>query len=174
MHDIEIKEIKACGNYNDGLIALLIDCVDGGASIGFIAPLKRERATEYWNDVDARLKIGDCRRLIALKDAEIIGSIQIGLTKKDNGKHRGEIEKLMVKSMCRSAGIGTQLMSKTEALSTNLGLRLLVLDTREGDVSEKLYAKRGFTRVGVIPGFALSSNGNYVGTVIYYKEIDLH
>ncbi|OKO99427.1 GNAT family N-acetyltransferase [Xenorhabdus eapokensis] len=169
--DIEIKEIKSSKNYRNKLITLLTDCVDDGASIGFIAPLKRESAVGYWSDVDAQIKDENCRLLIALKDAEIVGSVQIGLTKKDNGKHRGEIEKLMVKRACRSVGIGTLLMSKAEELSTNIGLRLLVLDTREGDVSEKLYAKRGFTRVGAIPGFALSSNGNYDGTVIYYKEI---
>ncbi|MFI7825015.1 hypothetical protein ACFMJK_17125, partial [Acinetobacter baumannii] len=34
-----------------------------------------------------------------------------------------------------------------------------------------IYSKIGFVRVGEITNFALSSNGNYNGTTIYYKRL---
>lgn len=77
----------------------------------------------------------------------------------------------MVLTSTRKQGIATFLMNELENFAREKGLRLLVLDTREGDVSELLYNKIGFVRVGVIPSFALSSNGNYDGTAIYFKQL---
>lgn len=102
---------------------------------------------------------------------KIVGSVQLSLVSKKNGVHRAEVEKLMVLTTARKQGIATLLMNELENFAREKGLRLLVLDTREGDVSELLYSKMRFVRVGVIPSFALSSNGNYDGTVIYYKKL---
>ncbi|BEV72913.1 GNAT family N-acetyltransferase [Paludibacterium sp. THUN1379] len=168
---LTIQDLPTCGEILQALSDLLTDSVAGGASVGFIAPLDRQVALDYWRGVDQRLRSQDGRLLVARQAGDIVGSVQIGLCKKQNGQHRGEIEKLMVKTDCRSTGIGTQLMAAAEAQARALGLRLLVLDTRQGDVSEALYAKCGFTRAGVIPGFALSSNGQYNGTAIYYKTL---
>ncbi len=97
--------------------------------------------------------------------------MQLSLVGKKNGVHRAEVEKLMVLTSARKQGIATLLLNELEKFAREKGLRLLVLDTREGDVSELLYSKIGFVRVGVIPDFALSSNGNYDGTAIYYKRL---
>lgn len=171
MKDIEILEIKEIGDYEEGLSLLLEDSVNNGASIGFLAPIEKNEVLNYWREVNNKLVQGNSRLWIAIQQGTIIGSVQLSLVGKKNGVHRAEVEKLMVLTSARKQGIATSLMNELENFSKEKGLRLLVLDTREGDVSELLYSKIGFIRVGVIPNFALSSNGNYDGTAIYYKRL---
>ncbi|ETR94805.1 GNAT family N-acetyltransferase [Acinetobacter lactucae] len=171
MKNIEILEINEIGAYEEGLTLLLEDSVNNGASIGFLAPIEMNQVVNYWREVNHKLSQGNCRLWIAIQDGKIVGSVQLSLVSKKNGVHRAEVEKLMVLTSARKQGIATLLMSELENFSREKGLRLLVLDTREGDVSELLYSKIGFVRVGVIPSFALSSNGNYDGTAIYYKKL---
>lgn len=171
MKNIEILEIKEIGDYEEGLSLLLKDSVNNGASIGFLAPLEKNEVLNYWCDVNHKLAQGNSRLWIAIQQGKIVGSVQLSLVGKKNGVHRAEVEKLMVLTTARKQGIATFLMNELEIFSREKGLRLLVLDTREGDVSELLYSKIGFVRVGVIPNFALSSTGNYDGTAIYYKRL---
>jgi len=171
MKDIEILEINEIGDYEEGLSLLLEDSVNNGASIGFLAPLEKNEVLNYWREVNHKLAQGSSRLWIAIQEGKIVGSVQLSLVSKKNGVHRAEVEKLMVLTSARKQGIATLLLDELENFSREKGLRLLVLDTREGDVSELLYSKIGFVRVGVIPNFALSSNGNYDGTAIYYKRL---
>lgn len=171
MKDIEILEIKEIGDYEEGLSLLLEDSVNNGASIGFLAPIEKNEVVNYWREVNNKLEQGNSRVWIAIQQGKILGSVQLSLVNKKNGVHRAEVEKLIVLTSARKQGIATLLMNELEKFSREKGLRLLVLDTREGDVSELLYSKIGFVRVGVIPNFALSSTGNYDGTAIYYKRL---
>ncbi|MDK4790500.1 MAG: GNAT family N-acetyltransferase [Acinetobacter sp.] len=171
MKDIEILEIKEIGDYEESLSLLLEDSINSGASIGFLAPIKKNEVLDYWREVNHKLAPGNSRLWIAIQQRKVIGSVQLSLMSKKNGVHRAEVEKLMVLTTARKQGIATLLMNELENFAREKGLRLLVLDTREGDVSEFLYSKIGFVRVGVIPSFALSSNGSYDGTAIYYKNL---
>ncbi|NUG13385.1 GNAT family N-acetyltransferase [Acinetobacter seifertii] len=171
MKNIEILEINQIGNYEEGLSLLLEDSVNNGTSIGFLAPLEKNEVLNYWREVNHKLAQGNSRLWIGIQQGKIVGSIQLSLVSKKNGVHRAEVEKLMVLTTARKQGIATLLMNELEKFAREKGLRLLILDTREGDVSELLYSKIGFVRVGVIPNFALSSNGNYDGTAIYYKKL---
>ncbi|XZT96160.1 GNAT family N-acetyltransferase [Acinetobacter baumannii] len=171
MKNIEILEINEIGDYEESLSLLLEDSVNNGASIGFLAPIEKNEVVNYWREVNSKLANGNNRLWIAIQQGTIIGSVQLSLVSKKNGVHRAEVEKLMVLRTVRKQGIATLLMNELENFAREKGLRLLVLDTREGDVSELLYSKIGFVRVGVIPSFALSSNGNYDGTAIYYKKL---
>ncbi|MFV5547405.1 GNAT family N-acetyltransferase [Acinetobacter oleivorans] len=171
MKNIEILEINQIGDYEEGLSLLLEDSVNKGASIGFIAPIEKNEVLNYWREVNHKLAQGDSRLWIAIKEEKIVGTVQLSLVSKKNGVHRAEVEKLMVLTSARKQGIAILLLNELENFSREKGLSLLVLDTREGDVSELLYSKIGFVRVGVIPHFALSSNGNYDGTAIYYKRL---
>ncbi|ENV93078.1 hypothetical protein F937_02477 [Acinetobacter calcoaceticus ANC 3680] len=171
MKNIEILEIKKIADYEEGLSLLLEDSINSGASIGFLAPIEKNEVLNYWREVKNKLAHGNSRLWIAIQEGKIVGSVQLSLVSKKNGVHRAEVEKLMVLTSTRKQGIATLLLNELENFSRKNGLRLLVLDTREGDVSELLYSKIGFIRVGVIPSFALSSNGNYDGTVIYYKKL---
>ncbi|WP_447506040.1 N-acetyltransferase family protein [Acinetobacter pittii] len=171
MKDIEILEINEIGDYEKDLSLLLEDSINSGASIGFLAPVEKNDVLNYWREVNHKLTQGNYRLWIAIKEEKIVGSVQLSLVSKKNGVHRAEVEKLMVLTSARKQGIATLLLNQLENFSKQNGLRLLVLDTREGDVSELLYSKIGFVRVGVIPSFALSSNGSYDGTAIYYKRL---
>lgn len=171
MKDIEILEINEVHDHEEGLSLLLEDSVNNGASIGFLAPIEKNEVLNYWREVNHKLAQGNSRLWIAIQEGTVVGSVQLSLVSKKNGVHRAEVEKLMVLTSARKQGIATLLMNELENFAREKGLRLLVLDTREGDVSELLYSKIGFVRVGVIPNFALSSNGNYDGTVIYYKRL---
>ncbi|WP_445536320.1 GNAT family N-acetyltransferase [Acinetobacter sp. G18] len=171
MKDIEILEIKEIDDHEQGLSLLLEDSVNNGASIGFLAPIEKNEVLNYWREVNHKLAQGNSRLWIAIREGKIVGSVQLSLVSKKNGVHRAEVEKLMVLTSARKQGIATLLMNELENFAREKDLRLLVLDTREGDVSELLYSKIGFVRVGVIPSFALSSNGNYDGTAIYYKRL---
>ncbi|TCM66787.1 acetyltransferase (GNAT) family protein [Acinetobacter calcoaceticus] len=171
MKNIQIIEIEHLIPYCDGLIELLVDSVGSGASMGFIAPLKLQDAQQYWEEIQQKLQQQRLCLLLALQGQTVIGSVQLSLSLKANAQHRAEVEKLMVLSSFRSQGIGTLLMQQLENVSRRMALRLLVLDTREGDVSEQLYLKMDFQRAGIIPGFALNSDGGYAGTALYYKEL---
>ncbi|BBT49101.1 N-acetyltransferase [Acinetobacter baumannii] len=171
MKDIEILEINEIGDHEQGLSLLLEDSVNNGASIGFLAPIEKNEVLNYWREVNHKLAQGNSRLWIAIQEGTVVGSVQLSLVSKKNGVHRAEVEKLMVLTSARKQGIATLLLNELENFSKEKGLRLLVLDTREGDVSELLYSKIGFVRVGVIRNFALSSNGNYDGTAIYYKKL---
>jgi len=172
MKNIEILEINEIDDYEEGLSLLLEDSINSGASIGFLAPIEKNEVLSYWRKVNHKIVQGNSRLWIAIQQRKIVGSVQLSLVSKKNGIHRAEVEKLMVLTTARKQGIATLLMDELEKFSREKGLRLLVLDTREGDVSELLYSKIGFVRVGVIPEFALNSNGNYDGTAIYYKRLD--
>lgn len=149
------------------LTELLIRVVEDGASVGFLAPLSYDEASAYWEDV-----LGPGVTLwVAVQDGQMIGTVQLQCAMKANGRHRAEVAKLMVDAASRRGGIGRALMLHLEPKAKQEGRTLLVLDTREGDPSNKLYQSLGYIQAGVIPDYALSSNGQLDGTVLYYKRI---
>ena len=152
------------------LRALLADSVDNGASVGFLAPLRRESADGYWEGVLACL--GEGRLLWVAEDGgEIIGTVQIDPCAKENGRHRAELQKLLVHSAHRGRGIAQQLMDEAEKFARAQGFTLLVLDSEEGSVAERWYGRLGWTRVGSIPGYAGKLSGELIATVYYYKNL---
>ncbi|MGG3507557.1 GNAT family N-acetyltransferase [Paenibacillus lautus] len=149
------------------LTELLIRVVENGASVGFLAPLSYDEAFAYWKDV-----LGPGVTLwVAVQDGQMIGTVQLQCAMKANGRHRAEVAKLMVDPASRRGGIGRALMQHLEPKAKQEGRTLLVLDTREGDPSNKLYQSLGYIQAGVIPDYAISSNGQLDGTVLYYKRI---
>ncbi len=151
------------------LVALLQDTVASGASVGFLHPLADADATAYLRGVIAEMAQGSRHLLVARQGGDIVGMVQLALETKANGLHRAEVQKLMVLRSARNQGIGWRLMETVEALACDLGRTLLVLDTRQGDTAERLYRKMGYIEAGVIPDFALSSQGTLDATVIFYK-----
>ena len=66
------------------LAAVLIDCVEGGASVSFMHPLPVEKAQAFWRNVAASIARGE-RVLIVAEDAEdIVGTVQLVLDQPDN------------------------------------------------------------------------------------------
>ena len=151
------------------LFALLKDSVDTGASIGFILPLSEEEGMAYWNKRIAALEAGESVLLIAEIEGQIVGTGQLAIESRANGRHRAEVQKVLTHSEFRRRGIGKALMLSLEKAAIERNLRLLFLDTRRGDPSEALYQNIGYQKAGVIPEYVINENGEFEDTVIYYK-----
>lgn len=165
VNDVEIEQLKSIEVHIDGLSELLIQVVEDGASIGFLPPLKPSEATTYWQDVLSPEVI----LFVAKINNQIVGSVQLHLSTKQNGGHRAEIAKLMIHPNYRRNGIGRLLMLKAEERARQEGRSLLILDTREGDPSNHLYTSIGYIQAGKIPGYVKSANGELHATIVYYK-----
>jgi acetyltransferase len=152
------------------LVALLRDVVDGGASVGFLPPLAETEAGAYWDSVAGALRGGGRRLWIARgPGGDIIGTVQLDLAGQVNGRHRAEVIRLMVHQGARQQGVGRALMEAAETEASRLGRTTLVLDTRQGDPSERLYRKLGWQLGGTIPRYARSADGTLHTTAFYYK-----
>jgi GNAT superfamily N-acetyltransferase len=154
-----------------GLSALLIDCVDGGASVSFMHPLTRERAELFWRKVGADVAAGARALLIAEDGTGICGTVQLVLDLPENQPHRAELVKMLVHRRARRRGLGEALMRAAESMALDCGRTLLVLDAVTGDDGERLYARLGWTRVGVIPRYALMPDGAYCATTFFYRDL---
>ncbi len=155
------------------LVGLLQDAVVGGASVGFLLPVSREEAVAYWESVVAALAEGSRVLLIARRpDGAVVGTVQLDLAMRANGRHRAEVSKLMVHSSARRQGIGRALMLALEEQARRLGRTTLVLDTRQGDPSERLYRSLGYQFAGAIPRYARSADGTLHTTAFYYRLLE--
>lgn len=154
----------------DGLCALLVDAVSGGASVGFLAPLDHARARHYWSGVLADL--GPALGLwVAEIDGRVVGSVQFTASTRENGRHRAEVQKLFVLRCHRGRGIATRLMAALEAAARQDARTLLVLDTEAGSGAEAFYVRHGWQRVGEIPDYAADPAGALHPTALYYKRL---
>jgi GNAT superfamily N-acetyltransferase len=153
------------------LADLLIDCVDGGASVSFMHPLTRERATTFWRGVAGSVRAGR-RALLVAEDAHgICGTVQLVLDLPENQPHRADVAKMLVHRRARRQGLGEALVRAAETTARECGRTLLVLDTVTGSDGERLYARAGWVRVGVIPGYALFPDGAVCSTTVFYKQL---
>lgn len=166
---IEILTSQTAHEKLSDLIDVLQDAVDSGASVGFLPPLSREVASDYWRSAFADVAAGHRLLLGALDGMTLVGSVQLELARKPNASHRAEVQRLLVARSFRRRGIGERLMRELHELARQRGRTLLVLDTRQGDPSEVLYQKLGYTRAGVIPGYARSASGSLDATAFYYR-----
>jgi ribosomal protein S18 acetylase RimI-like enzyme len=164
---LQVVEVASIHEVEEELTELLIKVVAEGASIGFLPPLDREAANSYWTTVMAPEVI----LFVARVNQQIAGTVQLHLCTKQNGTHRAEIAKLMTHPDFRRNGVGRALMEIAEERAKQESRSLLVLDTREGDVSNKLYTSIGYVKAGRIPHFAQSPTGELNATILYYKEL---
>jgi GNAT superfamily N-acetyltransferase len=167
--------IRALNSVNDAhiwqLADVLIDCVDGGASVSFMLPLTRDRALTFWQRVGEGVARGE-RALLVAEDAQgIVGTVQLVLDQPENQPHRAEVSKMLVHRRARRRGVGALLMQAVEQLARDHGKTLLVLDTSSPE-AERLCARQGWTRAGVIPGFALLPGGEPCDTTYFYRVLD--
>ena len=155
------------------LAAVLVDCVEGGASVSFMAPLAPEKAHAFWRGVADGVAAGQRILLVAEDTAtgEIAGTVQVLLGLPENQPHRAEIAKMLVRRSARRRGLGALLMRAADAAAREAGKTLLVLDTVTGGDAERLYARLGWTKAGVIPGYALMPDGRPCATTIFYKSL---
>ena len=166
---IGANEAVACV---DALADVLIDCVEGGASVGYMLPLSREKALGFWRGVAEGVARNERVLLIAENRAgEILGTVQLIVAQPDNQPHRADVGKMLVCRKARRQGIAQRLMAAVEDVARDEGKSVLVLDTVTGGAAEGLYEKAGWQRVGVVPKYALMPDGEFCATTIYYRHL---
>jgi GNAT superfamily N-acetyltransferase len=155
----------------DALCDLLIDCVEGGASVSFMLPLARERADRFWRMVADDVAAGR-RALLVAEDAQgVCGTVQLVLDLPENQPHRADLCKMLVHRRARRQGLGEALMRAAEITARECGKTLLVLDAVTDGDAARLYARLGWVRVGDIPNYALFPDGRPCGTTYFYREL---
>lgn len=169
MHRIEQLSEEQARPLLPRLVALLQDSVHNGSSVGFLPPLTFEAAEEYWLETLDEVAQGKRILLVSSEAGDVTGAVQLALATKQNGLHRAEVQKLVVHTGFRNRGIARALLGAAEEAARAAGRTLLVLDTEQGSVAEKLYEKLGYTRSGVIPQYALNADGSLITTVVFYK-----
>jgi GNAT superfamily N-acetyltransferase len=152
------------------LAEVLLDCVEGGASVSFMHPLSMARALDFWARVGADVARGARALLVAEDEGGIVGTVQLVLDLPENQPHRADVSKMLVHRRARRRGLGAALMRATEDTARECGKTLLVLDTASAD-AERLYARMGWTLCGVIPGFALLPRGGLCATSFFYRTL---
>jgi GNAT superfamily N-acetyltransferase len=154
-----------------GLAAVLIDCVEGGASVSFMHPLSPARAVAFWSTVAHGVASG-ARALLVAEDSDgICGTVQLILDLPENQPHRADLAKMLVHRRARRHGVGAALLSAAEATAGECGRNLLVLDTVTGSPAARLYERLGWERVGDIPRYALFPDGRPCSTTVYYRDL---
>lgn len=153
------------------LSEVLVDCVEGGASVNFMAGFSMARARAFWQQVAQQVQLGERALLVARDGAgRIVGTVQLALAQPDNQPHRADVNKLLVHRSARQQGVGEALMRAVEDLARAQGKTLLVLDTAS-DAAERLYLRTGWQLSGRIPGYALMPDGAPTATTILYKNL---
>lgn len=153
------------------LASILVDCVDGGASIGFVQPFGQKEALQFWSMVAGEVEKGG-RVLFAVEhDGRLMGTCQLILSTPANQRHRGEIAKMLVHRRARRLGLGAALLRAAEDRARRIGRTLLILDTVSLSPAETLYRNAGWVAVGSIPNYAAYPDGRLAPTTIFYKEL---
>jgi GNAT superfamily N-acetyltransferase len=153
------------------LAGLLVDTVDGGASVGFLAPLDRAEAVAWWKERAAGVAAGQLAVWAAYDGERVVGTVSLAFPGKPNSRHRAELVKLMVHRDARGRGLGRRLLATAEQAAAASGVTLLHLDTEMDSPAEHLYRTAGWTRAGVIPDYAASPAGVLRPTTLYYKQV---
>ncbi|KAB8183600.1 GNAT family N-acetyltransferase [Nonomuraea phyllanthi] len=156
----------------DGLAALLVDAVDSGASVGFLAPFDHRQAAAWWRAqapavAEGRLLVWTCRH-----DGAVAGTVSLALAGKPNARHRAEIVKLMVHRDARGRGLARALLATAERAALDAGAELLLLDTETGSTAEHVYLTGGWTRYGIVPDYAGSPDGTLRDCSFFFKRLD--
>lgn len=164
LHAVDEKQI---GELTD----VLIDCVEGGASVSFMFPLSRDRAEGFWRLVAEGVAAGERALLVAEDERGLCGTVQLLLKQPENQPHRADLAKMLVHRRLRHQGLGAALMLAAEATARECCKTLLVLDAVTGGDAARLYERLGWVRVGEIPGYALMPQGGLCGTTVYYRKL---
>lgn len=155
-----------------GLADVLVDCVEGGASVSFMLPFARAQALDFWRGVLAGVARQERVLLVAESaDRRIIGTVQLITAQPDNQPHRADVAKMLVHRDARRRGVAAQLMAAVDHAARVEGKSVLVLDTVSGGDAERLYQRAGWQTVGTVPNYALMPDGAYCGTTFFHKQL---
>ena len=153
------------------LADVLVDCVEGGASVSFMSPFAHDQALAFFRKIAGSVASGDTVLLAAKLDGRIVGTVQLGLDTPPNQPHRADIKKLLVHRSARGHGVGAALMAQVEEEARRHGRWLLVLDTVPDENGHRLYLRAGWTQTGLVPDYALFPDGRLCDTAIMWKRL---
>ncbi|SAK58961.1 N-acetyltransferase GCN5 [Caballeronia pedi] len=172
--NVTVRRIGAneVAGYVESLADVLIDCVEGGASVSFMLPISRATAVAFWTGV-AHGVARDERILLVAENVEghLLGTVQLVIDQPENQPHRADVAKMLVARRARRQGIAGRLMTAADDAARNAGKSVLVLDTVTGGDAERLYERAGWQRVGVVPNYALMPDGTPCGTTFFHKQL---
>lgn len=167
--------IRRVHSVDDALIEqladVLIDCVEGGASVSFMLPLTRDRATAFWRRVAMDVAAGARALLVAEDKAGVCGTVQLILDLPGNQPHRADLAKMLVHRRARRQGLAAALLQAAESTAMECGRTVLVLDAVTGGDAARLYERHGWVRVGDVPDFALMPDGEFCSTTYFYRNL---
>jgi GNAT superfamily N-acetyltransferase len=149
----------------DELATLLLDAHASNAALGLTAPLTRERAREAWRETGDRPVLG------AFDGERLVGAVMLAPATAENGRHRAEVRRLAVAASHRGTGVGSELLDAVVERARAEGLRLLWLTTHAGTGPDRFYERRGWTRYGVVPGWAVLPDGSLAANSFFYLEL---
>ena len=156
----------------EGLSDVLIDCVEGGASVSFMWPMSRAKADAFWRSSFASAANGERVVLVAREPSgAIVGTVSVIWAQPENQPHRADVAKMLVHRRARRSGVGAKLLDAAERSASAAGKPLLVLDTVTGSDAERLYVRSGWQRCGEIPNYALWPDGRLCPTTVFYKQL---
>ena len=171
MTTVNVRRLHAVSDAEiEGLADVLIDVVEGGASVSFMHPFTRDKAIAFWRGVANGVQAGARAIVVAEDEHGICGTAQLILSLPENQPHRADLAKMLVHRRARRRGVGAAVLHAAEDVARELGKTLLVLDTASHD-AERLYERAGWTRVGVIPDYALMPDGAFCDTIVYYRRL---
>ncbi|KUZ76306.1 N-acetyltransferase family protein [Burkholderia ubonensis] len=158
--------------YIDVLSDVLIDCVEGGASVSFMLPISRDTAVRFWRQVADGVMRGERILLVAERaDGRVVGTVQLITALPENQPHRADVAKMLVHRDARRQGVGARLMAAADDAARAAGKTVLVLDTVTGSDAARLYERAGWQRVGDVPNYALMPDGRYCATTFFHKQL---
>ncbi|WFR95416.1 GNAT family N-acetyltransferase [Rhizobium tumorigenes] len=173
MIDIRMLDADQARGAGPQLAEILVDCVEDGASLGFMHPFDVTDALPFWIGVADDVASGKTLLFVAEIDGEMVGTVQIGFASMPNQRHRGDLKKLLVHRSARGKGVSRLLTEAAEQEAARHGKSLLVLDTATGSAAEAIYPRLGWNRVGIIPDYAAWPQGGLGDVTLFYKRIGL-
>jgi GNAT superfamily N-acetyltransferase len=171
LHTITRLSADDFRNSVKSLADILADAVSGGSSVGFVAPFDQNAAAAWWRTQQPAVDDGSLAVWVAHGPDGVAGTVSLALERKPNGRHRAEIVKVMVHRAARGQGLARSLLAAAEQAAARAGASLLLLDTETGSAAEHLYRTAGWTRYGMVPGYATDPAGSLQDCSFYYKRL---
>jgi len=170
--EITVLDAPVADTALNRLADVLVDCVEGGASVSFMSPFSHGEALAFFRKVAASVASRDTVLLAARLEGSIVGTLQLGLDTPPNQPHRADIKKMLVHRSARGRGIGAALMARAEQEARRNRRWLLVLDTVPGENGHRVYQRAGWTETGIVPDYALFPDGRLCDTAVMWKRLE--
>ena len=133
----------------EALADVLVDCVEGGASVSFMLPLTRPRRRAFWQRVADGVARGERALLVAEDAAGIVGTVQL-ISSCPRTSRIARTSPRCWSTAARGGRASARRCCAPPSAARDRGRTLLVLDTASAE-AERLYARAGWQRCGVIP-----------------------